>query len=56
MVMAENARTSFVWYTFMKNEEARRGMERALFKTDSLTPSSQAGSCSVDGCSDEGKE
>jgi hypothetical protein len=32
MVMAENARTSFVWDTFMKNPEARRGMERAGFK------------------------
>ena len=43
MVMAENARTSFVWDTFMKNEEARRGMERAGFKPDSSTPSIQAG-------------
>jgi hypothetical protein len=33
MLMAENARTSFVWDTFMKNLEARRGMERAGFKT-----------------------
>ena len=32
MVMAENARTGFVWQTFMKNAEARRGMERAGFK------------------------
>jgi hypothetical protein len=32
MVMAENARTSFVWDTFMKNPEAKRGMERAGFK------------------------
>ena len=29
MVMAENLRTSFVWNTFMKSAEARRGMERA---------------------------
>src|ERR1700757_273777 len=29
MMMAENARTGFVWETFMKNREARRGMERA---------------------------
>ena len=33
MVMAENARTGFVWKTFMKNPEAQRGMERAGFKS-----------------------
>jgi len=33
MVMAENARSGFVWETFMKNPEARRGMQRAGFKT-----------------------
>jgi hypothetical protein len=33
MVMAENARTAFVWDTFMKNPEAQRGMERAGFKS-----------------------
>ena len=32
MLMAENARTGFVWDIFMKNPEARRGMERAGFK------------------------
>jgi hypothetical protein len=32
MVMVENARTAFVWDTFMKNAEAQRGMERAGFK------------------------
>jgi hypothetical protein len=32
MVMVENARTAFVWETFMKNPEAMRGMERAGFK------------------------
>jgi hypothetical protein len=32
IVMAENARTGFVWDTFMKNPEAQRGMERAGFK------------------------
>ena len=37
LVMAENARTSFVWDTFMKNQEAQRGMMRAGFKPD-LTP------------------
>ena len=34
LVMAENARTSFVWNTFMKNVEAQRGMTRAGFKPD----------------------
>src|SRR5579872_5256875 len=34
MLMAENARTGFVWETFMKNPEARHGMERAGFKPD----------------------
>jgi len=33
MLMAENLRTGFVWKTFMKNPEARRGMDRAGFKT-----------------------
>jgi hypothetical protein len=32
LVMAENARTGFVWNTFMKNPEAQRGMTRAGFK------------------------
>ncbi|MGC2324148.1 MAG: glucoamylase family protein [Terriglobales bacterium] len=32
MVMAENARTGFVWDTFMKNPEAQRGMQSAGFK------------------------
>jgi len=39
IVMAENARTSFVWDTFMKNPEAKRGMQRAGFKPDT-TPQS----------------
>ena len=34
IVMAENARTSYVWETFMKNPEARRGMDRAGFKPE----------------------
>ena len=29
--LAENLRTGFVWETFMKTAEARRGMERAGF-------------------------
>jgi hypothetical protein len=33
MVMAENARTAFVWDTFMKNPEATRAMDRAGFKS-----------------------
>jgi hypothetical protein len=32
MIMAENARSGFVWETFMKNPEAQRGMEIAGFK------------------------
>jgi hypothetical protein len=32
MVMAENARTAFVWDTFMKNPEAKRAMDRAGFQ------------------------
>jgi hypothetical protein len=31
MLMAENARSGFVWETFMKNKDAQRGMERAGF-------------------------
>jgi hypothetical protein len=32
MLMAENARTQFVWHTFMSNAEANLGMERAGFR------------------------
>lgn len=32
MIMAENARSGFVWDTFMKNPEAKRGMARAGFQ------------------------
>jgi len=32
MLMAENARSSFVWETFMKNPEAQRGMAKAGFQ------------------------
>ena len=32
MIMAENARTAFVWDTFMKNPEAQLGMKRAGFE------------------------
>ncbi len=40
MLMAENARTGFVWETFMKNPEAQRGMEIAGFKE--YTPAAPA--------------
>ena len=43
LVMAENARTSFVWNTFMKNQEAQRGMIRAGFKPETPPPSRQNG-------------
>jgi hypothetical protein len=33
MLMAENARSGFVWETFMKNPEAQRGMANAGFKS-----------------------
>ncbi|MGD0224167.1 MAG: glucoamylase family protein [Terriglobia bacterium] len=32
LLMAENVRTGFVWDTFMRSPEARRGMDRAGFK------------------------
>jgi hypothetical protein len=32
MMMAENARSAFIWETFMKNPEAQRGMAKAGFK------------------------
>jgi hypothetical protein len=32
LLMAENLRTGFVWKTFMKSGEARRGLDRAGFK------------------------
>ncbi len=32
MIMAENARTGYIWRIFMQNPEAQRGMERAGFK------------------------
>ena len=33
LLMAENVRTGFVWKTFMKNDAARRGLQRAGFKS-----------------------
>ena len=38
LVMAENARTGYVWEIFMQNPEAQRGMERAGFKPYKATP------------------
>ena len=35
LLMAENARTGFVWEQFMKNEEVKKGMTRAGFHADS---------------------
>jgi hypothetical protein len=32
MLMAENARSGFVWDTFMKNKDAARAMQKAGFK------------------------
>ena len=34
LLMAENLRTGFVWDTFMKSPEAKRGMERAGFQKE----------------------
>ena len=33
MLMAENARSGFVWSTFMKNKEMRDAMEKAGFQS-----------------------
>jgi hypothetical protein len=33
MLMAENQRTGFVWEQFMKNEEIKRAMQLAGFKS-----------------------
>ncbi len=38
MLMAENARTGFVWSTFMRNPEAMRGMQKAGFQHYEHTP------------------
>ena len=36
MLMAENARSGFVWETFMKDKGMQRGMEKAGFKTGGM--------------------
>jgi hypothetical protein len=38
LLMAENARSQFVWQTFMKNPESRLGMERAGFSPVKQVP------------------
>lgn len=38
MLMAENARSGFVWDTFMSSEVAQRGMERAGFRAEEKLP------------------
>jgi hypothetical protein len=38
MLMAENARSGFVWDTFMKNPEAKRGMDIAGFQPYEAPP------------------
>ncbi len=38
IIMAENARTGFVWEQFMKNAEVNRGLMRASFRTVAPTP------------------
>jgi len=43
LVMAENLRTGFVWDIFMKNPEARRGMDRAGFKPYKGSATEEAG-------------
>ena len=35
LLMAENLRTGFVWDTFMRSPEAKRGIERAGFQKES---------------------
>ncbi len=42
MLMAENARTGFVWETFMKSPEAQRGMQRAGFRKQKPSESRSA--------------
>jgi hypothetical protein len=35
LLMAENARSGFVWKQFMKNEDVQRGMKLAGFRSES---------------------
>jgi hypothetical protein len=41
LLMAENVRTGFVWETFMKNETAQRGMQRAGFRKYQVSASAR---------------
>jgi len=34
LLMAENARTGYIWQVFMQNPEAQRGMQLAGFRTE----------------------
>ena len=43
MLMAENARSQFVWNIFMRNDEARLAMERAGFLPDGFEVPMMAG-------------
>jgi len=43
MLMAENARSQFVWNTFMRNPEANIAMQKAGFRLQSTLPSSNPG-------------
>ena len=38
VLMAENARTGFVWEQFMKDDAAKKGMARAGFRENSSAP------------------
>ncbi len=57
MVMAENARSAFVWDTFMKNPEAQRGMLRAGFEMyESPNPQEMAPDSAHAARSERGRE
>lgn len=43
MLMAENARSGFIWKTFMKNKEAEHAMEKAGFKSESDSGGTEKG-------------
>ena len=49
MIMAENARSGYIWKVFMENPEAQRGMERAGFKSYQPAPITTSVLTSVSG-------
>jgi len=49
MIMAENARSGYIWKVFMENPEAQRGMERAGFKSYQPAPITPSVLTSVSG-------